>query len=226
MNDILFAYGCDIFGWADLTLCMPLRFRDTPFALSIGCALDKAIVSSLCDGPTEKYLLHYRATNEKLSRIVHMVVENLQSRGARSIAIPPTVSEKELDGISQTLRYHFSHKMAATRAGLGWIGKSDLFISKKFGPRLRLATVLCERPFGEIGTPIEKNFCGSCTRCVDACPAKAANGMGWHVGVDRDEFFNAYACLDMCRKLSAQRLGEPLSICGICMAVCPIGDFF
>ena len=41
-----------------------------------------------------------------------------------------------------------SHKMVATRAGLGWIGKADLFISSRFGPRLRLVSILInKKPF-------------------------------------------------------------------------------
>ena len=38
----------------------------------------------------------------------------------------------------------FPHKLAAVRAGLGWIGKSSLLITRKYGPRVRLSTVLID----------------------------------------------------------------------------------
>jgi epoxyqueuosine reductase QueG len=44
--------------------------------------------------------------------------------------------------------------MAATRAGIGWIGKKDLLVSEKFGPRNRLASVLTNYPFENLGGPI------------------------------------------------------------------------
>ncbi len=113
--------------------------------------------------------------------------------------------------------------MAATRAGLGWIGKTDLFVSEQFGPRLRLATVLTDRPLGPVGTPVEKSRCGNCTLCVDACPAGAATGISWYAGLDRDAFFDARRCRESCRKLSKSALNEDISLCGICVAVCPVG---
>jgi epoxyqueuosine reductase QueG len=47
-----------------------------------------------------------------------------------------------------------SHKMVATRAGLGWIGKTDLFVSNKYGPRVRLASIRIDAPVSSINKPI------------------------------------------------------------------------
>ena len=57
----------------------------------------------------------------------------------------------------------------AVRAGLGWIGKSSMFISPQFGSALFLAEILLslELPPDE---PYEKDGCGSCLRCVESCP--------------------------------------------------------
>ena len=53
----------------------------------------------------------------------------LQERGFAAIALEPTT--EEFDAVR--LRAGLSHKIAATRSGLGWIGKSDLFISTELG---------------------------------------------------------------------------------------------
>jgi epoxyqueuosine reductase len=113
--------------------------------------------------------------------------------------------------------------MAATRAGLGWIGKTALFISKKFGPRLRLVTILIDHPIECANSPIEESRCGKCRVCVEKCPAQAANGKSWNINLDRDEFFNAFKCREKCRELAWKHLKQRISICGLCVSVCPMG---
>jgi epoxyqueuosine reductase QueG len=141
-----------------------------------------------------------------------------------TISIEPTFSDDELDDeYYKTLRADVSHKMVATRAGLGWIGKTDLFISKKFGPRLRLATILTDYPLDCVNVPIDESRCGKCTLCVDKCPAQAANGIPWNIHVAREEFYNPFKCREKCLELSWQNMKQHISICGICVSVCPLG---
>jgi len=46
----------------------------------------------------------------------------------------------------------FSHKIAATQAGLGWIGKTAVFVSARFGAAVRLTTVFTDLPLPRCGT--------------------------------------------------------------------------
>jgi epoxyqueuosine reductase len=121
------------------------------------------------------------------------------------------------------LRTDVSHKMVATRAGLGWIGKTDLFISKKIGPRLRLVSILVSTPVTSRSKPVNSSHCGNCTLCVDICPAKAANGLTWNINVKREDFFDPWACRKQCAEFGRLRLGMDARVCGMCVAVCPVG---
>ena len=112
------------------------------------------------------------------------------------------------------------NKMVATRPGSGWIGKTDLFISKQFGPRLRLVSILLKTPVKSKSKPVNISCCGNCNICVDSCPAKASNGKLWNITVDREEFFDPWKC--HCAEFGRTRLGMDARICGICVAVCPI----
>jgi epoxyqueuosine reductase QueG len=213
-----------IMGFADLSNLVDRKYKGYNYAIVIGKKLDDTIIDAVESGPTAEYHDLYKQTNNDLSMLIHKIADELKQMNISTIVIEPTVSDDELDDeYYQTLRIDFSHKMAATRAGLGWIGKTALFISKKFGPRLRLATILTNHPLPDSNEPIEESRCGKCLLCVDLCPARAANGKSWNIDIDRDEFYNPFKCREKCRELSWENMRQHASICGICVSVCPIG---
>lgn len=60
----------------------------------------------------------------------------------------------------------------AEKAGLGWNGKHSLLIQKQKGSFFFLAELIIDLEL-EYDTPITTNHCGTCTKCVDACPTEA-----------------------------------------------------
>lgn len=59
----------------------------------------------------------------------------------------------------------------AKHSGIGWIGKNSLLINKKQGSYFFLAELIIDLEL-EADAPI-KDYCGRCTRCIDACPTEA-----------------------------------------------------
>jgi epoxyqueuosine reductase QueG len=214
-----------IYGFADLTGLLQEKFAGFNFGISIGLRLDTDIVDKIIDGPTYEYYLHYKKVNENLALLTKEISSELNMNDIETFSISPSVTISDLDKIySETLRTDLSHKMVATRAGLGWIGKTDLFISKEFGPRLRLVSILIKSPAKSKSNPIDISRCGKCNICVEICPAKAANGKLWDINVDRDEFFDPHKCRKQCAEFGRSRLGMDARICGICIAACPVGQ--
>jgi epoxyqueuosine reductase QueG len=213
-----------IYGFADLTGLLEKKFDGYNFGISIGQKLDDTIVDKVINGPTKEYYDHYRQANTDLARISERICEELNKNDIQTFSVSPTVSTSELDTIYfNSLRTDLSHKMVATRAGLGWIGKTDLFISGVFGPRLRLVSILLKTSVQSKTKPLDISRCGNCNICVEICPAKAANGKLWDITVEREDFFDPWKCRNQCTEFGRIRLGMDARICGICVAACPIG---
>jgi len=188
-----------------------------PFAISLVWGLDPAIIAEVERGPTAAYVAEYDRVNRSLLEISRKLATVLRAMGGRAEPIQPTGSPDPT--VTDWVDAHvFAHKTAATEAGLGWIGKTALFVSSTLGPRVRLATVFTDVEL-PAGTPVTESCCGSCRRCVEACPAGAGRDVTWSVGMRRDELLDFYAC----ERQNVSNIGTVGDICGICVAVCPQG---
>lgn len=63
-------------------------------------------------------------------------------------------------------------KAIAERAGLGWIGKNTLLLSRQAGSWFFLGEIYTNIPF-DVDEEYAENHCGSCNACIDVCPTKA-----------------------------------------------------
>lgn len=207
--------GIDIFGTSDVSEAVPEKFRKTPYAITLGVRLSDAVMDEVKDGPTKNYFHHYRTANAFLDMCAMRCVIELQREGYMAVAIPASQTTNEA-GIAGD----FQHKTAANLAGLGFIGKSALFITNEFGPRVRFATVLTDMKFS--GAGVKQPECGSCNACARACPCGAITGRMWEKGVRREELVDAALCSKH-MKDKYEMIGRG-AVCGICVAVCPFGN--
>lgn len=184
-----------------------------PFAISYTVALSDAIVDTIDDAPTHTYFHHYRSVNTLIDNLSLRCGIMLAKEGYKYAPIPASQSVNGLKGI-------YSHKRAATEAGLGSIGKSSLFISKVNGPRVRLGTILTDCSF-DVSPIIPEDICKDCNLCTKSCPAMAITGKKWSPDAPSSEIIDAKACSDYMKR-AFQHIGRG-AVCGICMRVCPYG---
>jgi len=208
IGQLLRTKGIDAWGVAANTPRLPLA-PDYPIAISVVMRLDPLIVRALRHGPTMDYQQEYLRVNQALDDATETLVDVLHAHGNAAEQVPATVSE-------ENGHRPFPHKTAATSAGLGWIGKTALFVSPRFGPAVRLATVFTDLELPP-GDPVVESRCGDCRECIDACPAGCGRDVLWTPGMPRDELFDAAAC----RHHMAQFTSVDVEICGICIAACP-----
>ncbi len=60
----------------------------------------------------------------------------------------------------------------AVKSGLGWVGKNGNLINKQSGSFFFIATLIVDLPL-EYNDPYAKDYCGTCTKCIDNCPTDA-----------------------------------------------------
>jgi epoxyqueuosine reductase QueG len=215
LEQTLLNSGADLVGFADVSSLPADMTGDLPQAVSIAVRLDPAAVREITNGPTPRYFAEYNRLNALLAQLCDHAAAILGNAGHQADPIHPTT--EHFDPVTLSIRVQ--HKTIATRAGLGWIGKSALLITKPYGPAVRFASVLTDANLNT-GTPTDTSSCGSCRCCVDRCPARAIVGQNWKLGTPREAIYHAAACRATARELSNQQ-GFEATICGLCINACP-----
>lgn len=112
----------------------------------------------------------------------------------------------------------------ALRSGLGWIGKNGNLINKQSGSYFFIATLITDLDL-EFDEPFIKDYCGSCTKCIDACPTQA---------IKPDRVVDGSSCIsyftiELKENLIPDRYKDKFQNwifgCDICQEVCPWNRF-
>lgn len=109
-------------------------------------------------------------------------------------------------------------------AGIGWTGRNTMLISREFGSWFFLAAILttAELSYDE---PEHQNFCGTCTRCLDACPTDAFPEPYVLDARRCISYFNIELRDRMVPAEFRSGIGDWLFGCDICQEVCPWNRF-
>ncbi len=162
-------------------------------------------------GPVARYARftdYHRVMWDKLDTLLAWVRTELGDVGGRSFVDSGPVLERDL----------------ARRAGLGWFGKNTLLIHPKLGSFFFLGALFLDVALTP-DDPFASDHCGTCTRCLDACPTQAF--VAPHV-------LDARRCISYLTielkgphtPAQAAMVGEHLFGCDVCQEVCPWNEKF
>ena len=99
---------------------------------------------------------YHEVIRARMNEFLHLIRENIGEVNGRGFVDSAPVLERSW----------------AQRSGLGWIGKNGNLINKQSGSFFFIATLITDLSL-DYDDPFAKDFCGSCTRCIDACPTAA-----------------------------------------------------
>ncbi len=152
---------------------------------------------------------YHRALKQHLHRVCDRLRHEFPGAEFRSFVDTAPVPEREL----------------AARAGLGWVGKHTLLIHPRLGSGLVLGGALTtldlvgERSAGDAGLAPVADACGSCTRCIDACPTGAITP--YAVDARRCISYLTIERREAVEPGLAAQVGPWLYGCDVCQEVCP-----
>lgn len=149
---------------------------------------------------------YHFVVKEKLKRFMQAIQEQVGEVGGRFFVDSAPVLDKAW----------------AARSGAGWIGKHSNLITKRQGSFFFIAEMILDLELEPDG-PI-KDYCGSCTRCIDACPTDA---------IVKDKVVDGSRCIsyltiELKNEIPLEFMGKMndwIFGCDICQDVCPWNRF-
>ncbi|RWU10395.1 tRNA epoxyqueuosine(34) reductase QueG [Pedobacter chitinilyticus] len=154
------------------------------------------------------YGMDYHAViKEKLQELMHFIRENIGEVDGRCFVDSAPVMDKAW----------------AQKAGLGWRGKNSNLISKQAGSFFFLAELIIDLDL-DYDNPFPTDHCGSCTRCIDACPT---NAIVAPYKVDGSKCIS-YLTIELKNEIPTEFKGKMdnwMFGCDVCQDVCPWNRF-
>lgn len=99
---------------------------------------------------------YHEVIRDKLKHFLSMIKENIGEVNGRGFTDSAPVLERSW----------------AQKSGLGWVGKNGNLITKQNGSYFFIATLITDLEL-VADDPFARDYCGSCTKCIDACPTDA-----------------------------------------------------
>ena len=215
LKEFLLKNGADEVGFANITNFTPKKGLNTGIVFYM--TYPKEIIRNMENAPTQEYVDELVNLNTRLDALGMKCEEYMIENGYEAYA----QTKKRLGtDFGENNGFELPHKTIATRAGLGWIGKSALFTTTKYGSALRLSSVLTNAPL-DIGIPVLKSKCGKCMECKDACLGGAISGREWNHKLKRNDFYDDRKCEKYALEISYENLGKADTVCGKCIFACP-----
>lgn len=151
---------------------------------------------------------YHEVIREKLNHFLHLVREEIGEVNGRGFVDSAPVLERSW----------------AQRSGLGWVGKSGNLINPRSGSFFFIATLIVDLPL-VYDDPLAKDFCGTCTRCIDACPTEAILPGKVVDGSKCISYFTIELKDQLIPDEMKGKFGDWMFGCDTCQDVCPWNRF-
>jgi epoxyqueuosine reductase len=150
---------------------------------------------------------YHLVIREKLNNFLEILHEEIGEINGRAFVDSAPVMERQW----------------AQKAGIGWIGKNSLLLNRNMGSFFFLSELIIDLEVAP-DSPITQDFCGTCTKCIDACPTDAII----EPGVVNGSQCISYLTIELKENIPSEFKGRMENWafgCDICQDVCPWNRF-
>jgi len=153
---------------------------------------------------------YHKVIKKKLKHLLYYIEEDLYPVNGRAFVDSAPVLERDW----------------AKRAGLGWTGKHTLLLHPKIGSYFFLAELVIDLELEDAAPQdIMKDYCGTCTKCIDACPTDAISPQGYLLDASKCISYLTIELKEAIPAAYADQLEDWMFGCDICQEVCPWNRF-
>lgn len=211
LKEYLTEIGASKVGFADVD-GLASEFTDLPNGISIVLKIPKRAMKYVEEEDYESYWSCFHSQIDKLTEISLKGEKYIKNLGYNAFALTMNRNECDMEKLLSILPY----KTIATKSGMGWIGRSALFVTPEYGSAVALGGILTDMPL-EFGVPITDSQCDDCENCQNACPVDAINPQKWNDRLNREDIID----IETCREYIVDQYKNGLG-CTKCMCECKL----
>ena len=207
LKDYLIGEGISKVGFTKVNLS---EFPSLDYGVALVLKLPRQAIQLLLDDDFMRYWKIFHNQIDILTDIALKAESLIKDNGYDAFALTMQRNECDMEKLLSKLPY----KTLATTSGLGWIGRSALFVCEEYGSAVALSGILTDMPL-DVGQPITDSYCDDCEECQKACPVDAINPKKWNSRLNRSDIIDIEACSEYVIDQFKSGLG-----CSKCLSNC------
>lgn len=209
LKDYLIGEGISKVGFTKVNLS---EFPSLDYGIALVLKLPRQAIQLLIDDEFRRYWKIFHNQIDILTDIALKAESLIKDNGYDAFALTMQRNECDMEKLLSKLPY----KTLATTSGLGWIGRSALFVCEEYGSAVALSGILTDMPL-DVGQPITDSYCDDCEECQKACPVDAINPKKWNSRLNRSDIIDIEACSEYVIDQFKSGLG-----CSKCLSNCKL----
>ena len=209
LKDYLIGEGISKVGFTKVNLS---EFPSLDYGVALVLKLPRQAIQLLIDDEFRRYWKIFHNQIDILTDIALKAESLIKDNGYDAFALTMQRNECDMEKLLSKLPY----KTLATTSGLGWVGRSALFVCEEYGSAVALSGILTDMPL-DVGQPITDSYCDDCEECQKACPVDAINPKKWNSRLNRRDIIDIEACSEYVIDQFKSGLG-----CSKCLSNCKL----
>ena len=196
--------GVDFIYFVDISHLTHKQSKGYSTAILFGIALSKSYLEKVAANPeyVEQMKVlqtinedEFHLTELKTDQIADNIEKYIVSKGFKAYSQSEENIVKSGCYDKKNKTTPLPHKTIAVLAGLGWIGKNNLLVTKKYGSAISMCSVLTNATLDSKRQEPLIPLCGNCGICSQICKTNAIKGDLWYYGVEREKIVDIFLCV-------------------------------